>query len=194
MLVLASASPRRRELLAAAGIACTVRPAEGVDETPLPDEMPETYVQRLAEAKALAVAAETGEVVLGADTVVVIDGRILGKPADEREAAAMLAALAGRCHEVVTGICLRLGGRLVRDLAVTRVWFGELTAGDITEYVAGGEPLDKAGAYAIQGIAARFIERIDGSYSNVVGLPVALVWQRLREAGVDAPAAGRKPG
>lgn len=180
MLVLASASPRRRELLHHAGIPCLVRPAPGIDETPLPHERPEEYVQRLAEAKALAVEAGPGELVLGADTTVVVDGRILGKPEDDADAARMLEALSGRRHEVMTGICLRSGALLVRDWSVTQVWFGPLSAGDIATYVSTGEPRDKAGAYAIQGIASRFTDRIDGEYSNVVGLPVALVWKHLR--------------
>ena len=175
MLVLASASPRRRELLHHAGIPCVVRPAPGVDETPLPREKPEDYVQRLAEAKALAVEAAADEIVLGADTTVVVDGRILAKPEDDADAARMLEALSGRRHEVMTGICLRWGGRLVRDWSVTQVWFATLSPEDIAEYVRTGEPRDKAGAYAIQGIASRFVDRIDGEHSNVVGLPVALV-------------------
>jgi len=180
MLVLASASPRRRELLAGAGIPFLARPAHGVDETPEPHERPERYVARLAAAKALAVEAAPGEIVLGADTVVVIHGRILGKPENGRDAARMLAALSGRRHEVITGICLRFPEETVRDWAVTQVWFTELSEAEIAAYVATGEPRDKAGAYAIQGMAARYIERINGSYSNVVGLPVALVWKHLR--------------
>lgn len=180
MLVLASSSPRRSELLKRAAIDFIVRPAQGVDETPLARENPETHVQRLAETKALAVEAAPGEIVLGADTVVVLGGHILGKPADDAEAASMLAALSGRRHEVVTGICLRFDHEIVRDWATTQVWFAELGEEEIAEYVAGGEPRDKAGAYAIQGVASRFIERIDGGYSNVVGLPVSLVWKHLR--------------
>lgn len=183
MLVLASASPRRRELLARAGIPFVVRPAEGVDETPREREKPEDCVCRLAETKALTVTVAPGEIVLGADTVVVIDGRILGKPANGAEAAEMLAALSGRRHEVITGICLRAPARLVRDWAVTHVWFTELSPSDIADYVASGEPHDKAGAYAIQGLASKFVDRIDGGYSNVVGLPVALVWKHLRAFG-----------
>lgn len=181
MLVLASASPRRRELLQQAGIPFAVRPAPGVDESPYPHEEPEAYVQRLAEEKALAVDASPGEIVLGADTVVVVDGHLLGKPQDDADAARMLQALSGRRHEVMTGICLRSNGRTLRDWGVTQVWFTVLSPRDIQEYVATGEPRDKAGAYAIQGIASRFTDRIDGEYSNVVGLPVALVWKLLRK-------------
>jgi septum formation protein len=189
MLVLASNSPRRRELLSQAEIPFVVRPASGVDETPRDHEKPEAYVQRLAEEKALAVDCAPDEIVLGADTTVVLDGRILGKPVDDQDAAEMLEALSGRRHEVLTGICLRQAGRLIRDWAVTQVWLAELSAGDVTEYVRSGEPRDKAGAYAIQGIASRFVDRIDGGYTNVVGLPVPLVWKHLRRlaAAVDLP-------
>lgn len=180
MLVLASASPRRRELLHHAAIPHVVRPAPGIDETPLPGESAAEYVDRLAEAKALGIEAAPGEIVLGADTVVVIDGRLLGKPADDADAARMLQALSGRRHEVVTGICLRSSARTVRDRAVTAVWFAGLSAAEIAAYIAGGEPRDKAGAYAIQGVASRFVSRIDGEYTNVVGLPVALLWKHLR--------------
>ena len=180
MLVLASSSPRRSELLRQAGIPFVVRPASDVNEAPRPHEAPEDYVRRLAEEKARTVAAGPGEVVLGADTTVVIDGRILGKPADHEDAARMLETLSGRRHEVLTGICLRAANRTVTDWASTQVWFTELSAEEIAQYVASGEPMDKAGAYAIQGGAAKFVERIDGDYSNVVGLPVALVYSHLR--------------
>jgi septum formation protein len=143
-----------------------------VDETPLLNESPVDYVRRLAHAKAHAVP---GELVLGADTVVVVDGRILGKPADSDDAVRMLRLLSGRAHEVVTGICL--GGVIEHD--VTTVYFSDLTEREIFDYVATGEPMDKAGAYAIQGRASCFVERIEGSYSNVVGLPVAVVYRRL---------------
>ena len=178
MLVLASQSPRRAEILRQAGIPFTVRAAE-VDETPLPDEKPEDYVRRLAEEKALAVEAAPAETVLGADTTVVIDGQMLAKPADAADARRMLETLSGRRHEVLTGICLRQGTTLIRDWATTRVWFRPMTAQEITDYVASGEPADKAGGYAIQGLASKYIERIDGCYFNVVGLPVALVYRHL---------------
>lgn len=178
MLVLASQSPRRAEILRQAGIPFTVRAAE-VDETPLADERPEDYVQRLAERKALAVEAAPDETVLGADTTVVIEGQMLAKPADAADARRMLETLSGRCHQVLTGICLRRGTRSVRDWATTRVWFSVMTAHEIDAYVASGEPADKAGAYAIQGLASKYIERIDGCYFNVVGLPVALVYRHL---------------
>jgi septum formation protein len=179
-LVLASQSPRRSELLKLAGIPFSVRPPGGVDETPQSGETPEDYVMRVAEEKAGAVEAAREEIVLGADTTVVIDGRILGKPADAGDAQRMLEQLSGRRHEVLTGICLRYDRRLLRDWAVTQVWFAELSAEEVQEYIASGEPMDKAGAYGIQGLASKFVERIDGDYSNVVGLPVALVYRHLR--------------
>jgi septum formation protein len=179
-LVLASRSPRRAELLEAAGYTFTVRAAD-IDETPLPGELPRDYVLRIAEEKARAVASDESETVLAADTTVVLGTTIMGKPNDAADAVRMLRALSGRKHEVVTGICLKRGERVVRDFASTAVWFGRLTEDEIESYVASGEPMDKAGAYGIQGLASRFVDRIDGSYSNVVGLPVALVYRRLRE-------------
>ncbi len=178
MLVLASQSPRRAEILRQAGIPFSVRVAE-VDETPLPHEDPEDYVQRLAEAKALAVSAAADEVVLGADTTVVLDGEMMGKPVDAEDARRMLSVLSGRRHEVITGICLRFPTDLVRDWAATAVWFAAMDRSEIERYVASGEPMDKAGAYAIQGLASKFIEKIEGCYFNVVGLPVATVYRHL---------------
>jgi septum formation protein len=180
MLVLASQSPRRSEILRQAGIPFTVRTAS-VDESPRYGEPPAQYVQRLAEAKAMAIDAAADEIVLGADTTVVIDGEILGKPIDPDDARRMLKLLSARKHDVLTGICLRRGAETpVRDYAATAVWFAALTGREIEEYAAGGEPMDKAGAYAVQGLASRFIPRIDGSYSNVVGLPVACLDELLR--------------
>ena len=176
--MLASQSPRRAEILRQAGIPFTVR-AVSVDETPLPQENPEDYVRRLAEEKARAIHAEPRETVLAADTTVVIDGAMLGKPADAADARRMLRALSGRCHQVLTGICVRRDTELVLDAASTKVWFTPMTEPEIDAYVASGEPMDKAGAYAIQGLASKFIERIEGCYFNVVGLPVALVYRRL---------------
>jgi septum formation protein len=187
MLVLASLSPRRAEILRQAGIPFEVRSAP-VDESPSPGEKPQEYVQRLAEWKARAVPAAREEVVLGTDTTVVVGGRMLGKPADPADARRMLGCLAGRSHEVLTGICLRQGARMVRDLATTRVWFAPLDASEIEAYVRSGEPMDKAGAYAIQGLASKFIEKIEGCYFNVVGLPVALLYRHLR--GFDPPPRG----
>ncbi len=180
MLVLASQSPRRAEILRQAGIPFTVRTA-AVDETPLAREKPEDYVKRVAEMKALAVQAAPDEIVLGADTTVVIDGEMLAKPEDEADARRMLAILSGRRHEVMTGICLKRGIEVIRDWAVTQVWFGRMSEREIEAYIESGEPMDKAGAYAIQGLASKFIERIDGCYFNVVGLPVAMVYRYLCE-------------
>ncbi len=177
--MLASQSPRRREILRLAGIPFTVRVAD-VDESVLDGESPADYVQRLAEAKACAVEAAPGETVLGADTTVVIDGEILAKPADAADARRMLARLSGRRHEVLTGVCLRRGVTATCEFVTTGVVFAPLTAAEIDEYVASGEPMDKAGAYAIQGLASKFVERIEGDYFNVMGLPVALVYRRLR--------------
>ena len=192
--MLASQSPRRSEILRQAGIPFTLRVA-AVDETPLKGEKPEDYVVRLAELKALAVPAGPGETVLGADTTVVVDGEMLGKPADAADARRMLARLSGRQHEVITGICLKRGVEVVRDCATTKVWFALMSAREIEEYVSSGEPMDKAGAYAIQGLASKFIEKIDGCYFNVVGLPVALVFghlQRFPNPGEGSRRASHK--
>ena len=183
MLVLASQSPRRSEILRQAGISFTVRTAP-VDESPLPGEPPEDYVQRLAEMKAravpCAVSSTDAEIVLGADTTVVVDGEMLGKPVDTADARRMIAMLEGRRHRVMTGICLLRGAEIVRDCAVTQVWFAPMSAAEIDEYAASGEPMDKAGAYAIQGLASKYVEKIEGCYFNVVGLPVELVYRRFK--------------
>ncbi len=182
MLILASRSPRRAELLAAAGIPFTVRTAD-IDETPRPGESARDYTLRLAVEKAAAVPATVDEIVLAADTTVVLNGQIMGKPADSDDARRMLRALSGHRHDVLTAICLRRGSRVIQDVAATAVWFAPLAEREIADYVASGEPMDKAGAYGIQGLASKFIDRIEGSYSNVVGLPVALVYCRLSEFG-----------
>lgn len=192
-LLLASASPRRADLLAAAGYAFTVVPAE-VDETPRPDEPPLEYVRRLAEAKAeAALAADSDDVVLAADTTVALDRHILGKPEDAADAGRMLARLAGREHTVHTGVAVRRDGRIASEVATTRVRFLPLTNAEITWYVDSGEPFGKAGAYAIQGRASRFIDWIEGSHSNVVGLPMHVVHRLLGRAGwpLDGPARAR---
>lgn len=178
MLVLASQSPRRAETLRQAGIPFAVR-AVPIDETPLDDEKPEDYVRRLAATKALAVASAPDEIVLAADTTVVIDGEMLGKPADAVDAHRMLSLLAGRRHEVMTGICIRQELESTIDWAVTQVWFTPMSEQEIALYVASGEPMDKAGAYAIQGLASKYIEKIEGCYYNVVGLPVSMVYRYL---------------
>jgi septum formation protein len=188
-LVLASASPRRQELLRNAGIAFTVQPAD-IDESPQDGESPVECAQRLAREKALAVSPSRPlDCVLGADTIVVVDEKILGKPRDTADAARMLRQLSGRTHEVVTGVCLvgpvgerRTESRELRAASeTTRVTMCKISDKDISEYIATGEPMDKAGAYAIQGMASRWIPRIEGDYSNVVGLPVALVYRMLQE-------------
>jgi len=180
-LVLASASPRRAELLRAAGIPFEVVAAD-VDERQHEGEEPDTYVCRLATEKAARVAiAHPGRAVLGADTTVVVDGEVLGKPRDPAEAASMLGRLSGRSHQVLTGVCLiDAGGGADTALATTTVEFRPLTPGAIASYVASGEPMDKAGAYAIQGLAGGFVTRIHGGYDNVVGLPMTLVTDLLR--------------
>jgi len=178
-IILASASPRRAELLRAAGIEFDVLPAD-VDETPRPGEQPAAYVRRLAEEKACAVATTARNYpVLAADTTVVADGHILGKPVDDEDARRMLRMLSGERHEVITGVALVHRGEMHAHVESTSVEFTEMTDDEIAWYVATGEPRDKAGAYAIQGYASRFIARIDGSYSNVVGLPISLVYQML---------------
>jgi septum formation protein len=188
-IVLASASPRRAELLRAAGIAFDVAPAH-VDETVPAGESPEQYVRGVAEAKARAIHRRyPGRVILAADTTVVLGGEILAKPVDAGDAVRMLRLLSGRSHDVLTGVTVVSGeGASDSRVARTTVEFAPLTAAEIDWYVASGEPMDKAGAYAIQGLASRFVRRIDGSYSNVVGLPVALVYEMLRRAG-EAGAA-----
>ena len=202
MLILASASPRRKDLLRNAGISFTVQPAD-LDETPMPGEEARACAERLAREKALAVWRTWPQsMVLGADTVVVVDGLILNKPADVEDAVRMLRLLSGREHEVITGVCLvgsvrdehphsdgrqphvieRLDNAEIRlGSESTRVTVIQLSDDDIRDYIASGEPMDKAGAYAIQGLASRWIPRIEGDYSNVVGLPVALVYRMLRE-------------
>jgi len=189
-LVLASQSPRRSELLAAAGFAFEVLAAD-IDESVRSGEDPAAYVERLAIEKAQAVLAKLNDkakglsprdvLVLGADTTVTIDGLILGKPADEQEATEMLNRLRGRIHDVFTGVAVVDANGVRSAVERTRVWFDPMTDEDISWYVRSGEPVDRAGAYAIQGLAARFIPKIEGSYSNVVGLPVALVSSILRQ-------------
>lgn len=198
-LILASASPRRAELLRAAGFDFDVLTAN-VDESVHPGETAEQHVARLAEQKALRVLPEAdGRPVLGADTVVVVDNLILGKPRHAGDAAQMLRMLSGRTHQVMTGVALipaheparadLPGGvpesiRLNTAIAVTTVEFAPLDEAEIAAYISSGEPMDKAGAYAVQGLGSRFVTRVDGSYSNVVGLPVALVYDLCKRAGL----------
>jgi len=184
-LTLASASPRRAELLRAAGIEFDVLPVD-IDERFLPNERPEKAVARLAEAKAAAAAAgRPNDVVLGADTTVVVRERALAKPVDAEEAMRMLRLLSGRTHEVLTGVCLSHQGRRLARVESTRVRMAEMGESEIAWYVASGEPFDKAGGYAVQGLASRFVEAIEGSYSNVVGLPISSVYALLKELGCD---------
>jgi septum formation protein len=185
-LVLASASPRRAEILRAVGWPFEALPAE-IDETPHASEDPVAYVERLAREKALATAARRADscLVLGADTTVVVDGVMLAKPLDEADARRMLKLLSGRWHEVLTGVALVRAGREPRRVAhahqATRVRFAALSEAEINWYVATGEPMDKAGGYAVQGRAALLIEEVAGEYLNIVGLPVRLVYSLMRE-------------
>lgn len=195
VLVLASGSPRRRELLQRIGLAPVIRPAD-LDESPLPGERAEALVLRLALAKAAAAGdTATGgsdEVVLAADTEVVLDGRPLGKPADDGEAQAMLSALAGRTHEVMTGLAVRRGGLVLTERVVTAVTIRPLTSAEIAWYLTTGEARGKAGAYALQGAGAVLVERIDGSDTNVIGLPLSATVALLRQAGLEPfPAVPR---
>ena len=192
-LVLASRSPRRADLLSRAGYRFEVAPAD-VDERRRAGETPRALVRRLAREKAAAVAPRhPGAVVLGADTVVVVDGAVLGKPDGDDGAARMLRRLSGRAHEVLTGVALRAAHRRRDGVQSTRVVFRALSADEVAWYVASGESADKAGGYAIQGRASRFVTRIEGSWTNVVGLPVELVDGLLGELGVAAEYRTRGP-
>jgi septum formation protein len=183
-LVLASASPRRAQILRNLGIPFRVA-VSGADETLRPQESAGEAAERLARAKATAVAAGEALPVLAADTLVVCDGRILGKPESEEEAAEMLRLLSGRIHEVITGVCLHAKGAARSGVERTEVTFVPLTPAEIAWYVATGECLDKAGAYHVEGRGSLFIASVSGSPSNVAGLPVGLVWRLAREAGLD---------
>ena len=182
-LILASASPRRRELLACAGFEFEVR-ASRTDEIPQPGELPESFARRAARDKALAVAAAElpGSLVLGADTIVVAGDEILGKPTDPADASRMLRRLSGIAHRVITGVCVVRSPQQVEALTyeTTTVTFRSLDEAEIAAYVASGEPMDKAGAYGIQGLASKFVTRVEGCYFNVVGLPMAAVYDLLK--------------
>lgn len=177
-LILASTSPRRAELLKSAGLAFTVSHPDA-DEKLHVGETPVEYAVRTAREKAESLPAPPGTIILGADTVVAAEGQILGKPADADDAAAMLRLLSGKMHEVITGVCLRSAKKTVCLHVTTAVLFRDLSDEEISAYVATGDPLDKAGAYAIQNGAAGMVRRIDGSYSNVVGLPLCEVIEAL---------------
>ncbi len=194
-LVLASASPRRQELLKNAGIEFVVRPAN-IPEIRLSSESPKQFAERMAKEKARAIWNAAGSayplqrtqksgatIVLGADTVVVVEDEVLGKPRDGDDAARMLRLLSGRKHFVITGVCLLSDGFEDVRSETTAVHFSEISEAEIRSYVASGEPMDKAGAYAIQGMASRWISQIEGDYNNVVGLPMDLVLRMLREHG-----------
>ncbi len=183
MLILASASPRRRELLTQVHLAHLIHPAH-IDETRLPDEPAEAYVRRLALGKARSVAVQRpDDCILAADTTVTLDGMILNKPRDTAEAEGMLRALAGKTHTVCTGIAVLYGGGELAHVETTHVTFSAIPEAELAAYLASGDSLDKAGAYGIQGYAARWVTRIDGDYFNVVGLPVSATVRLLREAG-----------
>ncbi len=187
-LVLASGSPRRREILSQLGYEFEVRPVD-LDESQLPGESAEECARRLASDKARA-DARAGEVMLAADTIVVLDDRLLGKPRDAADAAAMLRALASRSHEVVSGVAVldADSGELTAAVETTVVRFAPLSDAELEWYVASGEPMGKAGAYAIQGLGGLFVEAIDGNYSNVVGLPVPAVYRLLSRHGIPRPS------
>jgi septum formation protein len=189
VLLLASASPRRSALLTQLGVPHAVTVAD-VDETPRPGEAPETLVLRLAAAKAERGAAGGGMPALGADTVVCVDDLILGKPLDGEDAARMLRLLSGREHRVLSGVALAAAGRTRTALSASIVTFRVLTEPEIAAYWASGEPRDKAGAYAVQGLAARFIAHLDGSYSGVMGLPLFETAALLQDAGMLPPLEG----
>jgi len=184
-IILASASPRRTELMALAGIKFDVVPAD-IDEKVLPGEKPSEHVLRLSREKADAVAGSTnGRFFIGADTVVVLDDQIMGKPADDSEAFRMLSALSGRKHEVITGFSVfdRISGIHLARSVHTEVMFKELSEREIRAYIATGCPMDKAGAYAMQGGAVHFIRSICGSYTNVIGLPMTELYETLDQLG-----------
>ena len=187
-LILASASPRRRDLLAQIGLGFTALTVEA-DETPRPGESPMRYVQRVAAEKSLLGqrAGTTGLPVLGADTEVVLDGKVLGKPNGFSHAQEMLRSLSGRHHQVMSAVSLRVGNRHWEALSTSKVVFRVITEAEIEAYWASGEPRDKAGAYAIQGLGAVFVSRLEGSFSGVMGLPLFETAELLREAGVWQP-------
>ena len=198
MLHLASRSPRRRELLARLGVSFVALDVD-IPEERAAHETPQAYVARVAAGKAGAgleqLAGLDGAVVIGADTEVVLDGDVFGKPADSGEAAAMLARLSGRAHQVFSAVAVRAGGRLLEALSVSDVEFARLTPDQIAAYVASGEPMGKAGGYAIQGAAEAFVVRLQGSFSGVMGLPLHQTLGLLEQFGIQAlPGAGPAAG
>ncbi len=183
-IILASSSPRRRQLLEQLGWTFEVRPAE-IDETPHADEAATPYVERLARDKSRAVLCPADTLVIAADTIVTIDGELLGKPADDARAHQMLRQLSGRTHEVMTGVAVRSADNITSFVETTVVHFADLTDDDIAWYVSTGEPVDKAGAYAMQGRGGAFVSSIEGSYDNVIGLPRHRLIEAVRARGLD---------
>jgi septum formation protein len=184
-VVLASQSPRRRELLRLVGITHEVQPAH-IDESLIPGESPRTYAERLARTKAKTIERRDA-VTIGSDTIVVVDGDVLGKPADEADAARMLRRLSGRAHIVITAVAAEWKGTLVSDVEEVGVTFRSLTGADIEAYIATGEPMDKAGAYGIQGYGATIVERVEGDYFAVMGLPINRLVRLLEGLGLVYP-------
>ena len=184
MLILASQSPRRKELLGLFHIPFTVQVAD-IDEAMDPALSPATEVARVSRAKAMAISREAGDTVIAADTIVVLDGQVLGKPADAADAVRMLTALSGRDHQVMTGVTVLRSETILTHTEITDIHFRPLSQKEIADYVATGEPMDKAGSYGIQGGAALFAEKLHGDYYNVMGLPVCRLWQMLREIAPD---------
>lgn len=182
-VILASASPRRRELLALIGLEHEVRPAD-VDETLIAGERPSVYADRLAREKTLASAAPDA-VAVGCDTIVVVDGQVLGKPRDTADATRMLRLLSGRSHLVMTGVAVAFGGRIVSDVVQVGVTFRSLGPAEIADYIGTGEPMDKAGAYGIQGYGATIVDRVDGDYFAVMGLPLNRLVRLLESIGLE---------
>ncbi len=185
-LVLASASPRRERLLAAVGVDVQIQPAD-IDETPRPGEQPEALVRRLSAAKAEAISVAKNDMVIAADTIVVVDEEILGKPVDEADARRMLELLSGRSHQVLTGVSVRGGDRTETEVDAAEVTMRFLSVADIAWYVGTGEPMGKAGAYAIQGFGSLFVPKIAGNHSGIVGLPIPLVDSLLARFGRPLP-------
>ena len=182
-LILASQSPRRRELLGLTGLDFVVRVAD-IDETMDPGKAPFDEVARVSRMKAMAVSRDQGDVVIAADTIVVCEGQILGKPRDEEDAFRILSLLSGRSHEVMTGMTVLTDDEIITHTEVTQIHFRDLLPGEIRAYIASGEPMDKAGAYGIQGGAALFADQMEGDYYNVMGLPVCRLAMILRSLGL----------
>ena len=182
-IILASKSPRRQQLLRQLGVEFTIQTAD-IDETMLPGRKPKDEVARVSALKARAVVCAPDDLVISADTIVVADNMILGKPKNEADASKMLRLLSGRAHTVMTGLSVRRGDTVRTEVIQTSVWFRDLTNGEIARYIATGEPMDKAGAYGIQGLAGLFVERLDGDYFSVMGLPICKLGEMLRSFGV----------